>query len=100
MRNLLILSSALVLLGVGSAAAAENIHVSEQNSAPRHRIHTTVQDHSRGHVARSHVGRGHVDRGAVTSAVPSHGTAGFSAAWGFGTSDQSTLPAPRFQVER
>lgn len=86
MRNLLILSSALVLLGIGSAAA-DNTHVSERNSAPRHQVQTS--DYS----------QGNVDRSAVTSSI-TRGKAGFSAAQGFGTSDQSDLPAPRFQIAR
>ena len=81
MRKVVILASALALLGAGSAMA-QNFKPSEPNSTP-----TSFRDRQ---VTAP------VDRSVVTSSV---GKAGFSAANGFGPSDDSNSPVPRFQLD-
>lgn len=80
MRKMLILASALSVLGAGGATA-QDFRPSSQNDFP---------------VARTQQYTASVDRGIVTSGI---GTAGVSAAQGFGPSDQNNLPAPRSQMQ-
>ncbi|MCT7378011.1 hypothetical protein [Chelativorans salis] len=83
MRKVIILTSALALLGAGSAMA-QNFKVSDPNAGP---------DAYKEHQIKS----APVDR-VVTSGIGQSQT-GFSAAQGFGPSDASDLPAPRFQLD-
>ncbi|WP_163269547.1 hypothetical protein [Chelativorans alearense] len=103
MYKTIILSSLLGLLSVGNAAAfdaASGFGPSDGNDQPTPRFQV----------------EGPVDRSAVTSGVASThrpygyatgaamdlsgGTPKFSAAQGFGPSDENDLPAPRFQIAR
>lgn len=98
MAKLVILTSVLATLGAGNAAAFEaawGVGPSEANSqpAPRYQIAPSL------------------DRPVVTNSVGSTsgsygfstGTGrsiGFSAAQGFGLSDENDEPTPRFQIAR
>ncbi len=98
MYKVVILTSVLAVLGAGNAAAVDaawGFGPSEANSEPAPRFQIAPP----------------VDRMVVTdsvgSASRSYGfpagngqTAGFSAAEGFGPSDENDEPTPRFQIER
>lgn len=83
MRNLIIATSVISILGL-TAASAQDFRPSEPDSGPRDRMT--------------------VDVSAITSSVGAPRTprkpAGFSAAQGFGPSDQDNQPTPRFQQVR
>ncbi|UUP17803.1 hypothetical protein [Nitratireductor thuwali] len=86
MRKIFVVASALILAGV-VGASAQDFHVSEPDSGPDAFVSQSAGAYS-------------VDRSVTTSSVGATGNAGFSAAQGFGPSDQDNLPAPRFQIAR
>lgn len=79
MRKVIVLTSVLAL-GAGSALA-QDFQVSDSDSAPTVYRNAPVN----------------VDRSVVTSSV---GEVGFSAAQGFGPSDENDNPTPRYQHVR
>ncbi|WP_163268898.1 hypothetical protein [Chelativorans alearense] len=98
MHKIVILTPVLTMLSVGNAAAfdaAWGFWPSDANSQPIPRLQTTPA----------------LDRTGVTSSVGSASTSlsfpvgaggpvGFSAAQGFGPSDENNEPTPRFQIAR
>ncbi|UUP17802.1 hypothetical protein [Nitratireductor thuwali] len=86
MHKILIAAAALTLSGI-VGASAQDFHVSEPDSGPDAFVTQPAGAYS-------------VDRSVTTSSVGTAGNAGFSAAQGFGPSNQDDLPTPRFQIAR
>ncbi|WP_159585715.1 hypothetical protein [Chelativorans xinjiangense] len=83
MRKVILLTSALALLG--GSAMAQDFKVSNQNGGPDSYLEHQIKPAS--------------DDRIVTSGIGGQTRAGFSAAQGFGPSDDNDLPAPRFQLD-
>lgn len=103
-----ILTSVLAILGAGNAAAfdaAQGFGFSDANDQPIPRYQRTTPID--GQAVTSSVGSASKSYSYSTGAIRSSdylaGTGkmvGFSAAQGFGPSDENDLPAPRFQIAR
>lgn len=105
MRKIVILGSVLAMLGVGSAAGSEATWFfapSERNDPPPSRatviapVKQMQANPGLGSV-RGSFGYSTDITGSINPSSGGAGRAGFSAARGFGPSDESDQPIPRFQ---
>lgn len=105
MRKIIILGSVLTTLAIGSAAGGEASWMfapSERNDLPASRARNTAPAEQMEvspypESARRSFGYSSNITGSTDALSTGTGRVGFSAAQGFGPSDENDLPMPRFQ---